>query len=194
MLSTYYIVCSSRYLTKRKSCISFDLYFLSHDSFINSKYKNIYRNVCFTIMALAKYLICNVDVENPPIFMNQKSASCFRWINRCLIVVVTPTQNTQHIMADYENQNQNQLPVNRQVTGSWELFPITRESGISGTCCTDTKENQIFLIYQEIQNGAVAKLYMTNGLLIYICAFPHILDSPSSYMTLRLLHSEMPYI
>jgi hypothetical protein len=31
---------------------------------------------------------------------------------------------------------------------------------------TDKKENEIFLIYKEIQNGAVAKLYMTNGLLI----------------------------
>jgi hypothetical protein len=32
---------------------------------------------------------------------------------------------------------------------------------------TDKKENEIFLIYKEIQNGAVAKSYMTNGLLIY---------------------------
>jgi hypothetical protein len=32
---------------------------------------------------------------------------------------------------------------------------------------TDKKENQIFLIYREIQSGAVAKSYMTNGLLIY---------------------------
>jgi hypothetical protein len=32
---------------------------------------------------------------------------------------------------------------------------------------TDKKENQIFLKYKEIQNGAVAKLYMTKGLLIY---------------------------
>ncbi len=32
---------------------------------------------------------------------------------------------------------------------------------------TDKKENQIFLIYKEILNGAVAKSYMTNGLLIY---------------------------
>jgi hypothetical protein len=31
---------------------------------------------------------------------------------------------------------------------------------------TDKKENQIFLIYKEIQNGAVAKSYMTNGVLI----------------------------
>ncbi len=32
---------------------------------------------------------------------------------------------------------------------------------------TDKKENQIFLIYKEIQSGAVAKSYMNNGLLIY---------------------------
>jgi hypothetical protein len=32
---------------------------------------------------------------------------------------------------------------------------------------TDKKENLIFLIYREIQSGAVAKSYMTNGLLIY---------------------------
>ncbi len=29
------------------------------------------------------------------------------------------------------------------------------------------KQNQIFLIYKEIQKGAVAKLKITNGLLIY---------------------------
>jgi hypothetical protein len=33
--------------------------------------------------------------------------------------------------------------------------------------CSDKKENQIFFIYEEIQKGAVAKSYMTNGLLIY---------------------------
>ncbi len=32
---------------------------------------------------------------------------------------------------------------------------------------TDKKENQIYLIYKETQNGAVANSYMTNGLLIY---------------------------
>jgi hypothetical protein len=32
---------------------------------------------------------------------------------------------------------------------------------------TDKKDNKVFLIYKEIQNGAVAKSYMTNGLLIY---------------------------
>ncbi len=50
-----------------------------------------------------------------------------------------------------------------------------------------------------IQNGAVAKSYMTNGLLIYGKIFAHFLiyedlGSPSSYMTLQLLHSEFPYI
>ncbi len=39
------------------------------------------------------------------------------------------------------------------------------------------KENQIFLIYKEILNGAVAKSYMTNGLLnlIYGEIFAHFL-------------------
>ncbi len=40
---------------------------------------------------------------------------------------------------------------------------------------TDKKEYQIFLIYQEIQNGAAAKSYMTNGLLIYGEIFAHFL-------------------
>ncbi len=40
---------------------------------------------------------------------------------------------------------------------------------------TDKKGNQIFLIYRDIQNGAVAKLYMTNGLPIYREIFTHFL-------------------
>jgi hypothetical protein len=40
---------------------------------------------------------------------------------------------------------------------------------------TDKKENQIFLIYEEIQNGAVAMSYMTNDLLIYGEIFAHFL-------------------
>jgi hypothetical protein len=32
---------------------------------------------------------------------------------------------------------------------------------------TDKKENQSFLIYKEIQSGAVAKSYMRKGFLIY---------------------------
>jgi hypothetical protein len=31
---------------------------------------------------------------------------------------------------------------------------------------TDKKEKKIFLIYKEIQKGAVAKPYMINGLLV----------------------------
>jgi hypothetical protein len=38
---------------------------------------------------------------------------------------------------------------------------------------TDKKENQIFLIYKEIQSGAVANSYMTNGLFIYGEIFLH---------------------
>jgi hypothetical protein len=38
---------------------------------------------------------------------------------------------------------------------------------------TDKKENQIFLIYREIQSGAVAKSYMTNGHLIFGEIFSH---------------------
>jgi hypothetical protein len=43
--------------------------------------------------------------------------------------------------------------------------------------CTDKKENQVFLVYKEIQSGAVAKSYMTNGngLLIYGEIFLHFL-------------------
>ncbi len=64
---------------------------------------------------------------------------------------------------------------------------------------TDKKENQSILIYKEIQNGEVAKSYITNGLLINGEIFGHfliqyIIGSPSSYMTLQLLHFEVPYI
>jgi len=37
----------------------------------------------------------------------------------------------------------------------------------SVTCHTDKKEKKIFLIYMEIQSGAVAKSYMRKGFLIY---------------------------
>ncbi len=35
---------------------------------------------------------------------------------------------------------------------------------------TDKKENQIFLIYKEIQSGAVAKSFMRKGLYMRKCA------------------------
>ncbi len=63
--------------------------------------------------------------------------------------------------------------------------PPPKKNILFGYNRTDKKENLIFLIYKEIQSGAVAKSYMTNGLLIHIwgniCAFSHILGSPSSY-------------
>ncbi len=41
---------------------------------------------------------------------------------------------------------------------------------------TDKKEKKIFLIlYKDVQNGALAKSYMTNGLLIYREKFAHFL-------------------
>jgi hypothetical protein len=33
--------------------------------------------------------------------------------------------------------------------------------------CTDKKENQIFLIYKEIQSGAVTQTFMRKSFLIY---------------------------
>jgi hypothetical protein len=51
------------------------------------------------------------------------------------------------------------------------LFPC----GGQASLYTDKKEKQTFLIYKELQNGAVAKSYMTNGLLIYGEIFTHFL-------------------
>jgi hypothetical protein len=54
-------------------------------------------------------------------------------------------------------------PASRQHAASPAFNRITQVK----TPDTDKKENQIFLKFREIQNGAVAKSYMTNGLLIY---------------------------
>jgi hypothetical protein len=40
---------------------------------------------------------------------------------------------------------------------------------------TVKKGNKIFRMYKEIQNGALTKSYMTNGLLIYGEIFTHFL-------------------
>ncbi len=61
------------------------------------------------------------------------------------------------------------------ITSQREVYimrPKAREIRIQ---YTDKKENKIFLIYREIQSGAVAKSYMTNGLLIYGEIFSHFL-------------------
>jgi hypothetical protein len=47
------------------------------------------------------------------------------------------------------------------------FFPFVWRQNCELTRHTDKKENQICLIYKEIQNGAVAKSYLTNGLVIY---------------------------
>ncbi len=49
----------------------------------------------------------------------------------------------------------------------WMGSEFSSFCNISFRCHTDKKENKIFLLYKEIQRGAVAKSYMTNGLLIY---------------------------
>jgi hypothetical protein len=41
------------------------------------------------------------------------------------------------------------------------------ELPLNSVCTDNKKENQIFLIYKEIQSGAVAKSYIRNGFLIY---------------------------
>ncbi len=67
----------------------------------------------------------------------------------------------------------------------FSLGPVIR-SVVCYCSYNDKKENQIFLICEEIQNGAVAKSYMTNGLLIYGEIFAHFLICSSSYMTATL--------
>jgi hypothetical protein len=49
--------------------------------------------------------------------------------------------------------------------GAWTLAGVSKTSPFDNKN-TDKKEKKIFLIYKEIQSGAVAKSYMTNGLLI----------------------------
>jgi hypothetical protein len=61
-----------------------------------------------------------------------------------------------------------------QVKASRAILYKSNPMGI-GCAYIDKKENQIFLIYREIQSGAVAKSYMTNGLLIYGEIFSHFL-------------------
>ncbi len=60
-------------------------------------------------------------------------------------------------------------------TPPWTHPPRAGSPGNQEVLYTDKKENQIFLIYKEIQSGAVAKSYMTNGLLMYGEIFAHFL-------------------
>jgi hypothetical protein len=52
---------------------------------------------------------------------------------------------------------------------------FNRRMLVGGGECTDKKESKLFLIYKEIQNGAVAKSYVNNGLIIYGKIFAHFL-------------------
>jgi hypothetical protein len=92
------------------------------------------------------------------------------------------------------NLKPHNLPFTAIFARTKETIPWFMADSYCDPLYTAKKENQIFLIYKEIQNGAVAKSYMTNGLLSthmgkYLHTV-HILGSPSSYMTLQLLHSE----
>ncbi len=103
-------------------------------------------------------------------------------------------------MADDQNQNQNQLPVNPDRWPAAEnCLPVTRESGISAVHAA--------LIKKKIKFSSYIREFRMEQLLshIWLMAFSYmgkylrissysILGSPSSYMTLQLLHSEMPYI
>jgi hypothetical protein len=50
------------------------------------------------------------------------------------------------------------------------------------TLYTDKKENQIFLIYKEIQNGAVAKSYMRKGIYEEMRKYFSIYEEAVSYI------------
>jgi hypothetical protein len=63
---------------------------------------------------------------------------------------------------------------------------------------TDRKENKIFLIYKEVQSGAVAKSSMRKGFLTYCmrkCAYisPY-MRRPLGVFDFAMLRSEFPYI
>ncbi len=62
--------------------------------------------------------------------------------------------------------------------------------------CTDQKEKKIFLIYKEIQMGAVAKSYMKKGFLKYeeMRKYLVIYEEAVSHMTLQTLPSGFRYM
>jgi hypothetical protein len=53
------------------------------------------------------------------------------------------------------------------MSSAWRLPFSPTQTLTRADIYTDKKENQIFLIYKEIQSGAVAKSYMSEGFLIY---------------------------
>ncbi len=60
----------------------------------------------------------------------------------------------------------------------------------------DQKEKKIFLIYKEIQMGAVSKSYMRKGFLMYEKMRKYLTiyeEAISKFMTLQPIPSEFPY-
>ncbi len=55
----------------------------------------------------------------------------------------------------------------RPMSSAWRLPFSPTQTLTRAEIHTDKKENQIFLIYKEIQSGAVAKSYMSKGFIIY---------------------------
>ena len=60
--------------------------------------------------------------------------------------------------------------------------------------CSKLIKKKIFLIFMEIQSGAVAKAYIRKGFLIYEEMRKYFPIYEEAYMTLQLFHSEFPYI
>jgi hypothetical protein len=60
------------------------------------------------------------------------------------------------------------LPVPAHTPPASKVTPLMMPDGEAISKPALIKKNLIFLIYKEIHNGAVAKSYMTNGLLRYL--------------------------
>jgi hypothetical protein len=83
------------------------------------------------------------------------------------------------------------------IFGQSSVFYIAMYSIFQRTLYIDKKRKYNFPHILENLEGSGAKSYMTNDLLIYgenIYAFPHILGTPSSYMTLHPNPSEFLYV
>ncbi len=104
-------------------------------------------------------------------------------------------QSAQHIYKKREGSGARSVPLtNGSESGRPKNMRILRIR-IPNTSLIKKKRKSF--LCKEIQKGEAAKSYMTNGICMIrlkICSFPHILGSPSSYMTLQLLPSEFPYI
>jgi hypothetical protein len=64
------------------------------------------------------------------------------------------------------------------------FYSVGREDKWAGRDITDKKENQIFLIYREIQSGAVSKSYIRKSFLIYeeMCKYFPIYEEAVSHI------------